>query len=213
MITICPTVLAGEPHEFREQMERITPFVRRIQIDLMDGVFAPTKSIDLAKVWLPQAVAADIHLMYQKPAEHLERLVELEPHMVIVHAEADVNHVDFAAELHGHGIKAGLALLKDTPVAQVSEILGSFDHLLIFSGDLGRFGGVADLGLLDKIQQAKAQYPQLEIGWDGGINVDNAAELARGGVDVLNVGGFIQNASNPEEAYGTLEALVLLKRQ
>ncbi len=208
MATICPTVLAGEPHEFREQMERIVPFAERIQIDLMDGVFAPTKSVALEKIWWPQNVIADIHLMYQRPDEHLGLLVKLRPNLVIIHSEATVDHMHFAAELHRYGIRAGLSVLKETPVEWVERLLSSFDHILIFSGDLGRFGGQADLGLLEKAKKARQLNPDIEIGWDGGINADNAAALAVGGVDVLNVGGFIQQASNPQEAYATLEALV-----
>jgi pentose-5-phosphate-3-epimerase len=48
----------------------------------------------------------------------------------------------------------------------------------------------------------------LEIGWDGGINNQNAHVLAAGGVDVLNTGGFIQHASDAEHAYRTLQQTV-----
>jgi len=194
-------------------MERISTFVKRVHIDLMDGVFAPTKSPNLEQVWWPHNVTADIHLMYQKPADHLEILIRLKPHMVIIHNEADVHHMHFAAELHRHGIKAGLALLRDTPEEWAEQIMHSFDHLLIFSGDLGRFGGKVDLGLLEKIKKAKAHHPELEIGWDGGINAESAVALVDGGVDVLNIGGFIQKADNPQAAYATLDAVLKGKNE
>lgn len=205
---ICPAVLAGEPHEFREQIERVSSFAKRIQIDLMDGVFAPTKSVELERVWWPHHIKADIHLMYQNPMKFLEALISLKPHMVIIHNEAEVHHMHFAAELHRHGIKAGLALLKDTPVAYAEQIMHSFDHLLIFSGDLGRFGGEVDLSLLEKVTQAKTHHPDIEIGWDGGVSDHNARALAEGGVEVLNAGGFIQKADNPRDAYAKLEAAI-----
>jgi ribulose-phosphate 3-epimerase len=208
MAIICPAILAGEPHEFREQMEHVASFAKRIQIDLMDGEFAPTKSLPLEHIWWPHHTVADIHLMYQRPMEHLEMLIKLKPHMVIIHNEVDVHHMHFAAELHRYGIKTGLALLKETPEEWAEQIMHSFDHLLIFSGDLGRFGGQADLGLLEKVKKAKAHHPDIEIGWDGGINADNAKVLAEGGVDVLNVGGFIQKAEDPAKAFLALQALV-----
>jgi ribulose-phosphate 3-epimerase len=127
--------------------------------------------------------------------------------MVIIHAEADVNHMHFAAELHKEEIKAGLAILPDTSIDSVEELLDSFDHLLIFSGNLGHFGGKTDLSLLGKIAEAKEINPGIEIGWDGGINDKNAAELVQARVDVLNVGGFIQKSDRPKEAYAKLEAL------
>ncbi len=57
MAVICPTVTAYDPHEYREQMERVEPFAKRIHIDLMDGHFAPTKSPGLKHVWWPDDAA------------------------------------------------------------------------------------------------------------------------------------------------------------
>jgi ribulose-phosphate 3-epimerase len=78
------------------------------------------------------------------------------------------------------------------------------DHILIFSGDLGHYGGTASLMQLEKIRLVKAINPNAEIGWDGGANIDNAFTLAQGGVDVLNVGGAIGNAEDPASVYATL---------
>ena len=58
--------------------------------------------------------------------------------------------------------------------------------------------------LLDKVDQIRKLKPTIEIGWDGGINDTNAYELAKNGIDVLNVGGFIQKSDDPEGAYDTL---------
>ncbi len=208
MAVICPTVTAYNPHEYRAQMERIQPFAKRVHIDLMDGVFAPTTSPSLEQVWWPHELAADIHLMYQEPMDYLEQLVKLKPHLVIIHNEAHVHHMHFAAELHKHDIKAGLAILHDTPIEYAYQIMHSFDHVLIFSGHLGYHGGDADLGLLDKVQKVRQHHPEAEISWDGGINDQNAQQLVAGGVDVLNVGGFIQKADNPSHAYAKLEAVL-----
>lgn len=208
MAVICPTITAYEPHEYREQIENVQSFAKRIHIDLMDGEFAPTKSPELERVWWPHNITADIHLMYQRPMESMDILIKLKPHMVIIHNEADVHHMHFAAELHKHGIKAGLALLKDTPVEWAEQIMHSFDHLLIFSGHLGYHGGKADLTLLDKVKKAKAHHPEVEVSWDGGISDENARALVDGGVDVLNVGGFIQKSEKPVDAYATLERVL-----
>lgn len=208
MVTICPTVTAYDTHQYRTQMERLIAFAERVHIDLMDGEFAPTKSPDLQHVWLPHELIADIHLMYQRPMEYLDQLIKLKPHMVVIHNEADVHHMDFAARLHEHDIKAGLAILHDTPVEYAYQIMHSFDHVLVFSGKLGYHGGQADLSNLDKVHKIHQHHPAAEIGWDGGINADNAPALARAGVTVLNVGGFIQKSANPSTAYAKLKTLV-----
>lgn len=204
MAIICPTVLADEPHAFRAQMERIQPFAERIQIDLTDGSFTSSQTIGLDQVWWPYSVQADLHLMYRRPMDNLNEIIKLKPRMVIIHAEAYVDHMLFAAQMHKAGIKAGLCVLKDTTVESVAQIIHSFDHLLIFSGDLGHFGGKADLKLLEKAAQAKELYSDIEVGWDGGINDENTQKLIEGGVDVLNVGGFIQQAESPANAYAKL---------
>ena len=208
MAVICPTVTAFDPHEYREQIERVAPFATRVHIDLMDGDFTPTTSPELAQVWWPHSMQADIHLMYQHPEPQLEQLIKLNPRMVIIHSEADVDHARFAAELHKVNILAGLALLQDTGAESVFELLPNFDEVLVFSGSLGRHGGTADLGLLTKVQKIKTQFPKIEIAWDGGIDDKNAKQLIGGGVDVLNVGGFIQKSENPKSAYDKLLSVI-----
>jgi ribulose-phosphate 3-epimerase len=208
MVDICPTVTAYDLDEYRAQINRVISFAERIHIDLMDGEFAPTQSPPLDAIWLPSHKICDIHLMYQNPMDFLPQLIQLRPHMVVIHNEAQVHHMHFAAELHKEGIKAGLALLQDTPVHYVEQIVHSFDHVLIFSGNLGHHGGAANLELLSKVHEVRALHPEAEIGWDGGISDQNARQLVDAGVDVLNVGGFVQQADDAIAAYATLKASV-----
>jgi len=119
-----------------------------------------------------------------------------------------VDLADFARKVHEHDIKAGVALLQDTPVSQVVPYLEQLDHVLIFSGNLGYHGGTADLALLEKVRELKSIKPELEIGWDGGVNDQVARALADGGVDELNAGGFIAHADNPKAAFEKLQGLV-----
>jgi ribulose-phosphate 3-epimerase len=209
MAVICPTVTAFDPHEYRAQVELLKPFAKRIHIDLMDGEFAPTVSPPPSQVWWPDGITADIHLMFQRPAEQLEQLIALKPSLVVIQFEADVDHADFAVRLHEAGIKAGLGLMQPTTVEAAKAALANFDHVMIFSGNLGHHGGsTADLGLLDKVRQVKELYPDIEVAWDGGISDQNAKQLVDGGVQVLNTGGFIHKADNPAAAYKTLASLV-----
>ncbi|HEX5797317.1 MAG TPA: hypothetical protein VFX86_02915 [Candidatus Saccharimonadales bacterium] len=204
MSVVCPTVLASDKDEFSKQINRVS-FAPRIQLDFMDGEFAPTRSIDLKDAWWPKSVRADFHLMYKKPADYLGVIFKQKPNLVIIHAEADVDLKDFAAKLHDHGIKAGLCVLPETKVSDVANVLKDYDHLLIFGGKLGYFGGNADLTQAEKAQEAKRLNPDIEIGWDGGANGQNAKQLVENGIDVLNVGGFIQKAEDPQAAYEELK--------
>lgn len=212
MSVICPTVLASDPHAFREQIERAAALSDRIQIDFMDGEFAPTKSINLVQAWWPMKVQADIHLMFQRPSEHLETLVSLKPRMVILHAESDGDVGGALEHLKKFNIKTGVALLADTQPKDHAEFIKLVDHVLIFSGSLGSFGGTVNLGLLTKVAEIKRINPTAEIGWDGGANESNVAELTAGGIDVINVGGAIQRSDKPQDAYATLVAKLALHK-
>jgi ribulose-phosphate 3-epimerase len=212
MATICPTITAENEHQYREQVERVTKFAKTIHIDFMDGHFTPTKSPPVEKAWWPKDVTAHFHLMYQMPYDHIEAIIKLKPELVIVHAEADADQaLSLVTGLSGlQSTRVGVALLAGTdPMDEaVYGLVSQADHVLIFSGDLGHHGGIANLELLDKIAKIKKIAPAAEIGWDGGINIDNISQLFDSGVDVLNVGSSVQHARNPRKAYDQLKKIV-----
>lgn len=187
-------------------MEKVAPFAQRVHIDLTDGVFAPSRTVSVAEVWWPAGIEANLHVMYKRPFERAAELLALKPKLIIVHAEAEGRFAEFARRAHQAGVQVGVALTPPTPVEVIRPALDTIDHVLVFSGDLGHFGGRANTHLLTKVSQLKRLKPGLEVGWDGGVNSQNAAALAAGGVDVLNAGGFIQRAGDPTAAYQALRA-------
>lgn len=205
-VDVCPAITARTPDEFRQQVDTIASEAKRLHLDVSDGILTPEKLIGIADIWWPGQVRADIHVMYQRPFEHLALLINLQPQLIIVHAEAEGDFQKFADMAHTHGIEVGVALQQSTPPELIQPALGLIDHVLIFSGKLGYFGGQADLKLLSKVAKLRRWKPQLEIGWDGGVNPENARPLVQGGVQVLNSGGFIQKSKHPAEAYRQLLA-------
>ncbi len=209
MTVICPTVLADDTHVFRQQMERVASFAKRVHIDFADGDFAPTKTISLKQAWWPEGIAADLHVMYKNPSNEINRIIKLKPNLVVVHVEAEGNFTELAQELHKVGIKVGLALLPETELSKIEPVIDILDHVLIFAGKLGYFGGEPEIGkFVHRIKAIKANYPNIEVGWDGGVTDKNTQELAELGVDVLNVGGYIQRAANPQQRYQALTRIV-----
>lgn len=205
MVSICPTVTALNPHTYREQVERITPFAKRIHIDFADGKLAPTKMVAPNQAWFPELVSVDVHLMLQNPGEAIETLAALKPNLIIVHAEAEGNILRFLREIKSIGARAGLALLPNSQPEEFAFEIEEADHVMIFGGNLGHHGGVADLSMLDKIPRIKQINHHVELGWDGGANDENAQQMAHKGIEVINVGGFIHKASDPSVAYAILE--------
>jgi ribulose-phosphate 3-epimerase len=204
MSVIAPAVLAETPDDYKAQIERIHSFTERVHIDITDGEFAPSFTVGAAQVWWPQEWTVDIHAMVARPSEHLETLVSLKPHMIIFHAETSEDIVPVLEHVKKFGIKAGVALQRSTVPSSVQAAIEASDHVMIFSGDLGKYGGVASMMQLEKIRLIRNIKPDVEIGWDGGVNIENAYSISQGGVDVLNVGGTIAKADDPASVYATL---------
>jgi len=202
---ITPAILAENAAQYKEQVDRITGFAERVHIDISDGEFAPTLTVSIPELWAPEGWMVDIHAMVDKLDEYIPKLIALRPNMIIVHAEAKGDVQTTLTQIRQAGINAGLALLRSTVPRTIEEMIKLADHVMIFSGELGRFGGNASLMQLEKIRLIKSINPGVEIGWDGGVSIDNAYSLVQGGVNVLNVGGVIQKASDPHAIFSKLQ--------
>lgn len=204
MSVIVPTILSETPDDYKASIERLNGFARRVHIDISDGEFAPTFTVGAAQIWWPQEWVVDIHAMVARPSEHLETLVSLKPHLIIFHAEVEEDIVPVLQHVKKFGVKAGVALLRTTVPSTVQKAIEVADHVMIFSGELGKYGGTASLMQLEKIRLIRNINQGVEIGWDGGVTIENAYSISQGGVDILNVGGTIAKADDPEKAYAAL---------
>ncbi|MBM3209852.1 hypothetical protein FJZ39_00710 [Candidatus Saccharibacteria bacterium] len=204
MSVISPAILAENEVDYNNQVEKIASFCERLHIDVSDGEFAPRLTVSLNQVWWPETVKADIHMMVQRPAEHLEWLLKLRPHLVLFHAEAEGDIVSVIKQLQSSGIKAGVVLQRKTVPATVAPLIEASDHVMIFSGELGQFGGTASLMQLEKVRLIHRIKAGVEIGWDGGVSTANIYSLVHGGVQVLAVGGALQKSHDAQVAYNEL---------
>lgn len=205
MSVVAPALLAQTKDELVAQEARIQSFAKRVHIDIMDGQFTSSLSVPPRDITWPEGWQVDMHLMYAQPQSQIKVLIDKNPSMVIIHAEAQGNLLDFMKELQTAGIQVGLALLRPTVPADVVELIEAADHALIFSGNLGEYGGTANLLQLEKIRLIRDIKPEIEIGWDGGANIDNAYTLSLGGADVVNVGGALANSDDPAAMYNKLD--------
>ena len=103
-------------------------------------------------------------------------------------------------------MKVGVALVKSVYPPSIKAILEAADHAMIFSGEMGKYGGNADILLLEKIPIIREIHNGIEIGWDGGANLENIRTLVHGGVTVVNVGSAIANAPDQQKMYAALMA-------
>lgn len=196
----------NDPQLFHDQMDALGSLGDRVQIDLMDGDFAPHHNTDPSTLWWPEGVAADIHVMYRYPREIVRQLIEKQPRMIILHVEIQDDLLNLMHIIHEAGIRSGIALLRPTPVPENRRYIEQADHVLLFAGELGG-NGEAELAALDKVSEVRAIKPEIEIGWDGGANESNVRLLKSGGIDVINVGGALRRADSPEMVFARLVSL------
>lgn len=205
-VSIVPSILTDNKQDYRAQVERINVFTRRVQIDVTDGKFAPTQTLDVTNVWWPKNWQADLHLMVTNPSEHLDTVLKLNPSLCILHAEASEDLLPAFQTLKDAGIKVGVALMPPTFPGNVKQYIDVADHVLIFAGQIGTQGSSADLMQMEKIALVRNMKPEVEIGWDGGANMSNVRALAHADLDVINVGSVIALAENPAETFQELVA-------
>ncbi len=202
MKIVCPTITAENSHTYREQVERVCSFARHVHLDLMDGKFASNRSIEPEKLWLPDNITCDVHAMYDDPESILNEISKLSVRTFIVPAESKCDFKLLSKIVRAKNMYFGVALLADTTIESVKQVIELVDHVLIFSGNLGHQGGsVADLSLLSKVAEIQVINSSVEIGWDGGINSENVAQISDSGVAVFDSGGFRHFAKDPSKAY------------
>ena len=204
MAVIAPAILCETADEYKAAVERLYPFAKRVHIDLTDGEFAPSFTVGVNQIWWPKEWEVDIHAMVSRPSQYVDALIQMQPKTVIFHVEAQEDLMPSIQKLKAAGIKAGVALLKPTVPSSVHDYVQNADHVLVFCGNLGFYGGTASLMQLEKVRLIRNIQPNVEVGWDGGANLENVFSLAQGGVDVINCGGAISKAEDPAAMYKQL---------
>ena len=204
-VSIVPTVTTNDKQLYRKLVETFNTFTRRVQIDVTDNEFTPYHTLDISNVWWPNEWQADLHFIALYPSKYIDTILKLHPSLCILHAEANEDLTPTFAKLKEAGIKTGLALLPQTYPGNVKPYLETIDHVLIFAGDLGRQGATADLMQMEKIPLIRELRPTVEIGWDGGANMNNIRALSHAGIDVINVGAAISKSDDPARAFQMLK--------
>jgi ribulose-phosphate 3-epimerase len=202
--TIAPTILTSNPTEYKELIQKYYPFARRVHIDISDGTLSSNTTVSESAVWWPKGWEVDIHMMSLNPSQHIDGLIKIHPDLVIFHAEANDDLLPLFDRLKQNGIKTGVAIIKNVYPGNIKPLLNAADYALIFSGTLGQYGGEADLLLLEKVALIREIHKNIEIGWDGGANLDNTHIITHAGVDVINVGSAISRAPDPAMAFTNL---------
>lgn len=206
MSEIVPAILTNDAEQYKKLITTFQPFTKRAHIDVSDGTFAPNTTLPLNQLYWPKEWQVDLHMMVVRPSEHLPILLQLKPSLVVFHAEVGEDLLPLFQQLKAAGIRVGVALMRNTFPGSVKPFIEAADHVLVFAGEIGKQGSEADMLQTEKVPLVKEINSNAEIGWDGGANLRNVRAIHHAGVDIINVGSAITNASDPGAMYEALVA-------
>ena len=137
----------------------------------------------------------DVHLMVVEPERHVEAFARAGADWITVHAEATVHLHRTLQLIHSLGCKAGVSLNPATPLDAIQYVMDELDLLLIMTVNPG-FGGQTFIGSqLPKLRAARgmcnASGKPIHIMVDGGVKVDNIAEICAAGANAVVSGSGI----------------------
>ncbi|GBF37652.1 ribulose-phosphate 3-epimerase [Leptospira johnsonii] len=184
-----------------------------VHMDVMDGNFVPQISFGEAinkEIKAMTQIPLDVHLMVEKPENHVHKYYELNPYCITFHTETTRFPIRLAQEIKKNGPKVGVSLNPGTPVSVLETLLPYIDLVLIMTVEPGFYGQKFVDGGMDKIRKTKSlisNYP-IELEVDGGVNDTNIKELAQAGVDICVVGAGLFKSGDPSENGIRLKSLV-----
>ncbi len=206
MIEVIPSILSADFARLADEIARVERGgARMLHLDVMDGHFVPNLTIGPPVVECIRKATRlhlDVHLMVENPERYVTDFVRAGANSVLVHYEA-TRHLDGTLELiKKEGALAGVVLNPATPVSVLEDILAVADYVLLMSVNPG-FGGQSFIPyVLDKVRKLdrmrREKRLRLPIEIDGGVHLDNLAEVVRAGCDWVVTGSAIFHSGDPE---------------
>ncbi|WP_428619443.1 ribulose-phosphate 3-epimerase [Shewanella sp.] len=199
---IAPSILSADFARLGEDVEAVlNAGADVVHFDVMDNHYVPNLTIGpmVCKALRDYGVTAeiDVHLMVKPVDRIIPDFVDAGASIITFHPEAS-EHIDRTLQLIKEaGCKAGLVFNPATPLHYLDHVMDKLDVILLMSVNPG-FGGQSFIpSTLDKLRQVRERIDasgfdiRLEV--DGGVKVDNIAEIAAAGADMFVAGSAIFN--------------------
>ena len=176
-----------------------------LHLDIMDGNFVPNISFGPRVVESIKSITSlplEVHLMVEKPENHIKSFIDAGGDIVIVHYETS-KHLDRLIQtINEAGVKSGIALNPATSLSVIEYLINKIDILLLMTVNPG-FGGQKFIPeMINKIEKARKiidnQEKSISLEVDGGINLDNISKVIKAGAEIIVAGQIISKSANPE---------------
>lgn len=197
---IAPSLLSANfAHLGRDAAAVIHAGGDMLHLDVMDNHYVPNLTVGplVCEALRKDGITApiDVHLMVRPVDRLITDFAKAGANHITFHPEAS-DHIDRSLELiHQHHCKAGLAFNPATPLDYLDYVLDKIDIILIMSVNPG-FGGQQFIpSALEKLKKAHAMIQasgrDIRLAIDGGIKLENIAEVAQAGADMFIIGSGI----------------------
>jgi ribulose-phosphate 3-epimerase len=206
MVEIVPSILSADFARLADEIARVERGgARMLHLDVMDGHFVENLTIGppvVEAVRKATKAHLDVHLMIENPERYVADFVHAGANSVLVHYEA-TRHLDGTLErIKKEGALAGVVLNPATPVTVLEDILEVADYVLLMSVNPG-FGGQKLIPyVLQKVrkldQMRRERHLRLPIEIDGGVHLENLADVVRAGCDWVVTGSAVFHSGDPE---------------
>jgi ribulose-phosphate 3-epimerase len=207
MVKIAPSLLSANFLKLGDEIKAVEEAgADMLHIDIMDGHFVPNITIGpfiVESIRKITSLPLDVHLMIEEPDTYLRDFIKAGADYITVHLEASVHLHRTIQWIKEGGVKAGVSLNPATPVWSLEDILPDINLVLLMSVNPG-FGGQKFIPqVIEKIRTLKSFIYEKGLSTlvevDGGINLDNAKNVASAGADILVMGSAFFDSMDYKE--------------
>jgi len=216
---IAPSILSADFTRLGEEIKKVEEGGADIlHLDIMDGRYVPNITIGIPVVESIRQTTnlpLDAHLMIVEPERYVPDFIKAGCNMVSFHMDACIHSHRLVDYIKSQGVMAGVVLNPATPVNTLEEIIHYIDYVLIMSVNPG-FGGQRFIPqTLQKVAKLKRLMEEtgrtdILIQIDGGVKVDNIAQISQVGVDIFVAGSSVFKAKDPAQAVRELKNRAML---